>query len=755
MSHIMRKRALMVGAVAILALLGGCDVANAPYPAEDIAGNTFYTSFQEVHKYLDPVSSYSVPETVWMYATYEPLLGYHYLKRPYTQVGLTAVDVPLPHFLDKDGKPLPDNAPDEQVATSVYTIKIKPNLKYQPHPAFAKDAAGHDLYQNLKPADIDGKHTPWDFPLDKAASSTREVTADDYVYQIKRLASPWVPTPSPIYSTMSQYIVGLHDLGEKLKAEHDAEVAKHDARDSYLPWHDLRQDTLSGVRALDAKTLEIKINGKYPQIKYWMAMTFFVAMPWEADKFYAQRGMADNSITLNNWPVGTGPYMLKDEGPSQYVMVRNPNYRDERYPNEGMPGDREHGWLDDAGKRLPFLDKLVFNLEKEREPEMAKFMQGYYDNPDISRNDIGFDLLKEQMDQSGRYRLIKDHGIQIIPIVDPNNWYIGFNWLDPVVGKGATPEQQERNRKLRMALSIATDWEEWNAIFFDNYGPSEVAMSPIPAGLFGYKTGREGMNPYTHEWKDGHAVRRSLDEAKKLLAEAGYPDGRDAKTGKPLLLFYDSSGVEPTYQARLDWQVKQYKKLGVQLEIRAADFNRFQERVLKGNEQIYFWGWNADYPDPEDYLMLLAGPQGKVKYQGENTSNYENAEYDKLYDKMKVLPDGPERMAVIDKMVEILRHDAIWSFGFIPGSTGMYQPWLHNAKPTGVINNKMQYLRVDGPMRARLVAQWNKPKVWPVGVGAILFVLLLVPCWRLYKRREAASARVTRIAVASNSKGNI
>jgi ABC-type transport system substrate-binding protein len=750
MSQISRRSAALAGGLVLAATLGGCEVANQPYPADEIAGNTFYTSFQEVHKYLDPVSSFSVPETPWLNATYEPLLGYHYLKRPYTLQGLTAEDVPTPHYLDKDGKPLPDNAPDDQVATSVYTFKIKSGLKYQPHPAMAKDAAGHFLYQDLKPDDLAGKHTPWDFPLDKAATSTREVTAGDYVYEMKRMASPWVTTPSPIYSQMTQYIVGLKEFGDRLKLQHDAEAAKLDARDSFLPWHDLRNDELSGVHALDDKTLEVRIIGKFPQIKYWMALPFFAAVPWEAEKFYSQRGMSDHSITLNNWPIGTGPYMLAEQGPSRYVFVRNPNFRDERYPSEGMPGDRERGLLDDAGKRLPFMDKLVFNLEKEREPEMAKFMQGYYDTPDISRNDVGFELLKEQMDQSGRSQLIKDHHIGIVPLVDPNNWYVGFNWLDPVVGKGDTAERQERNRKLRQALSIATDWEEWCAIFFDIYGPAVPAMSPIPAGLFGYKEGQAGMNPVTHEWKDGRAVRRPLDEAKKLLAEAGYPDGRDAKTGQPLVLFYDSSGVEPTFQARLDWQVKQYKKLGIQPEIRAADFNRFQERMLKGNAQIYFWGWQADYPDPEDYLQLLTTAQGKVKFQGENASNYSNPEYDKLYDRMKVLPDGPERMVVIDKMVDILRRDSPWSFGLIPGSAGIYQPWLHNAKPTGVINDKMKYMRVDGAARERLVEEWNHPRAWPVGVGAVLFILLLLPARRLFKRREAASARISRMAAASS-----
>lgn len=744
------RRLLTLCCLPVLLLPAACDVANQPYQEAQVSGNVLFSSFQERPKYLDPVSSYNLNETPWTYAAYEPLLHYHYLKRPYTLEGLTATEVPSARYLDKDGRELPDNAPFDQVATSVYTIKLKPGIRYQPHPAFARDAAGKYLYQDLSPAQIDGKHSILDFPLEGAASSTRDATAEDYVYQIKRLASPWVATPSPIYNLLNQYIVGLKDLGDRLKTEHDAAVAQRGPRDHYLPWHDLRQEPLSGVKALDDRTLEVRVIGKYPQIKYWMAMTFFVPIPWEADRFYAQRGMADNSLSFNSWPVGTGPYMLTEQNANRYVMKRNPNYRDERYPSEGMPGDKERGWLADAGQRLPLTDELHFYLEKEREPEISKLMQGYYDLPDLSRIDIAFALLNEQQDQTGRAALMKDHGLQLIPTLEPTNWYIGFNMLDPVVGKGATPEQEVRNRKLRQAISIAVNWEEFGPIFFDKMGPSEAAMSPIPPGLFGYRSGQAGINPITHTWQDGRAQRRPLEEAQRLLAEAGYPGGRDAVTGKPLILFLDSNGNGPNYQGEIDWRSKQFAKLGIQIEARGNDYNRFQDRMLKGNAQIYFWGWFSDYPDPENYLFLLTTSQGKVKNEGENASNYSNPEYDQLYDQMKALPDGPERQKVIDRMVDIVRVDAPWSFGVFPGSVGIYQAWVHNAKPTAVIQDKAKYLRVDGALRASKLAGWNQPKAWPLAVGLPVLVLLLWPAWRLYRRREAANARVSRMAVAAS-----
>ena len=151
--------AMAAAGLAVLMLPAGCRVANQPYASDDIAGNVFYTSFQERPKYLDPASSYNLNETPWVYSIYEPLLGYHYLKRPYTLEGRSAEDVPAPRYLDADGNALPDDAPTEAIKLSVYTFRIKPGTRYQPHPALAKDAAGRFLYQDLTPDQLKGRYS--------------------------------------------------------------------------------------------------------------------------------------------------------------------------------------------------------------------------------------------------------------------------------------------------------------------------------------------------------------------------------------------------------------------------------------------------------------------------------------------------------------------------------------------------------------------------------------------------------------------
>ena len=189
---------------------------------------------------------------------------------------------------------------------------------------------------------------------------------------------------------MADYIVGLKEYGDKI-VEADKAMRKGMApTDRDLPFLDFRQYSFAGAEALDKHTLRIRVIGKYPQFKYWLAMTFFSPIPWEAEKFYAQPGMAAKNLTLNYWPVGTGPYMLTEYVENRrHVLERNPNFHGELYPCEGEPGDKEKGYLADCGKALPFVDKVVFDIEKEGVPLQAKFLQGYYDSPAVERLDYG------------------------------------------------------------------------------------------------------------------------------------------------------------------------------------------------------------------------------------------------------------------------------------------------------------------------------------------------------------------------------
>jgi ABC-type transport system substrate-binding protein len=706
------------------ALLAACDGEpwNAPYPAADAASNTLYTSFSERPKHLDPVQSYAENEFAFIANIYQPPLQYHYLKRPYELVPFGAEAVPRPAYLDAAGRVLPDSAPAERVAYSEYVIRIRQGVLYQPHPAFAKDGAGRPRYEALTADELRGIDTLADF----RHAGTRELEAADYVHQIKRLAHPRLH--SPILQLMAGYIVGLQELADTL------------ARDAAaLPAGaviDLTRYDLAGARVIDRYTYAVRVRGKYPQFAYWLAMPFFAPVPPEADRFYGQPGLAQKNITLDWYPVGTGPYMLTVNNPNrQMILERNPNYRGEVYPSEGEPEDAARGLLRDAGKPLPFIDKVVFSLEKEQIPYWNKFLQGYYD-----ASGIGSDTFDQAVQFSGQgdVTLTEDmerRGIRLQTSLATTVFYLGFNMLDPVVGDAAG----ERARKLRLAVSIAVDQEELISIFRNGRGvPSH---GPIPPGIFGYREAdAAGINPYVYEWRDGAAQRRSLEHAKKLLAEAGYPNGRDAKTGQPLLLHLDTTSSGADSKARLDWYVRQFAKLGIQLVIRATDFNRLQDKLRRGTAQLYFLGWNADYPDPENFLFLFHGPQGRAKTQGENASNYSNPEYDRLFERMKHMANGAERQAIIDRMVELLRHDAPWVWSFFPKDYTLHHGWVHNRKPNQMANNGLKYQRLEPALRAQKRREWNPPVLWPLGVLIALLALGTWPAVAAFRRRERRTA---------------
>ncbi len=728
---------------ACLLMLSGCgDVLNNPHPIGSEKTNTLYVPFTERSpKYLDPTSSYSNDETPFTFQVYEPLYAYHFLKRPYELQGRAAETVATPRYLDKSGQPLPDDIDGESVAETVFDIKIRPGIKYAPHPAFAKKANGEFAYHAMSRVDIQDKFRIGDF----AETGTRELVADDFVYAIRRLATPRVKSGS--FSSMADYIVGLKEYGEKI-IEIDKALRKDlppTARD--LPFLDFRQHAFPGAEAINKHTLRIRIKGKYPQFKYWLAMTFFSPIPWEAEVFYAQPGMVEKNLSLNYWPVGTGPFMMTEFVENRrHVMVRNPNFHGELYPCEGEAGDKAAGYLDDCGKTIPFVDKVVFDIEKEGVPLQAKFLQGYYDSPAIARLDYGTNLIVAMGDSKEKDAEFRAKGIKLPTTVEANVWYLGFNWLDPLVGKGDTPEQMTRNRKLRQALSIALDWEEYIAIF--ERGQGVPAHGPVPPSLFGYRDdGPAAFNPVVYK-KDveGKPVRRSLDEAKQLLAEAGYPDGRDAKSGKPLVVNFDYlSSPTPGAKATLDWYTKQFAKLGIQLEVRATDYNRFQDKINRGSVQIYYWGWLADYPDAENFLFMLYGPNARALTggNGANSSNYQSPEFDRLFQKMKFLEDGPEKQELIDQMIRVVQNDAVWSFGHFPTSAAAYHQWVFNGKPTQIIRNHIGYLRLDPALRATQVAAWNKPVWWPIPLIVLALVAAIVPAWFAWRRRERETAART------------
>ncbi len=656
-----------VGCAALCVAIASC--TNNPYPDSDAGVKVRYLRLAGPPKTLDPAVSYNAADHAILANVYETLLEYHYLKRPYTLMPGLAEAVP-------EARPLEDG----RVA---YRFTLRPGMRYQEDPCF----------------DPEGR-TPMD----------REIVAADIAFQLMRIADP--STISPVVATFSK-IDGFEAFSNRLVALRESDPAFGEKR------IDVQYAQAEGVEGLVVRgkhELEVVLSEPYPQLLYWFAMHFTAPVPWEAIDYYDGR---DGRPFFKEHPVSTGPFQLtRYEKHSRVVLERNPNWYGALhpewrapgtiYPTEGEPGDAEKGLLDPkyTGKPLPFLERIEFRMEKEDIPGFNKFLQGYYDASGIIQESFDQAVTEGDLSPSMAAR-----GMQLAKSVDPDIFYIGFNMNDRVVGAQAG----ERGRKLRQAMSLAIDAVEYARIFQNGRGVP--AQSPVPPGIFGYDP--DYVNPY-----------RTLDteRAKTLLAEAGYAGGIDPETSRPLRLSFDTG--DPSTRGRLRFQffVDAWRRLGVDVELNATNYNRFQDKVRDGAHQIYMWGWIADYPDPENFLFLLWGPNASSENPGApNTSNFSHPRFDALFPLMKDMPSGSERHAAIREMIAILEHERPWIELFHREAYALYHGWIANVKPAGISLPASKYVDIDPDLRHRNRLAWNEPVLWPLWAMAILFVVVVTP----------------------------
>ncbi|MCX7819785.1 MAG: ABC transporter substrate-binding protein [Kiritimatiellae bacterium] len=706
-----RWAGIAAGAVVIAAtglVLSRCD--NSPHPPEEEGTATLYFAVGAPFNKLDPATSYYSHEAEVVDNVYEPPFEYHHLRRPYQLQPLAAAEMPSPVFRAADGRVLEGDPPPEDVARVEYTIRIRPGMFYADHPCFATNAAGEPMYRGVRARDVRRWRTPCDFPV----LGTREVVAADYVRGLRRLADPRLPCP--VYATFKRAILGFGEYSDALARELAAERARRaaegagedeDRRPIVL---DYLATPCAGIEVIDRYTFRLVLARKYPQILYWLAMHFAAPIPEEALRFYAEPAIAARQMDLNRWPVGSGPFFVRHCDPDRRIVLqRNPRYRGGVYPSDGAPGDREAGLLDDAGRPIPFLDRVAIVVERESIPAWNKFLQGYYDytyvTPEVFEQTI-------QMSGSGEAILsdrMRARGIRLHSSVAAAIYWVGFNMADPVIGG-----LNERAAALRRAISTALDYNEYLDIFFNGQGRS--AQGPIPPGIFGALEGEAGVNRWTDRWDPvgRRPVRRPIEEARQWMAQAGWPDGR-GPDGRPLVLHLDHAlAGEPSFVAVFEWMRGRLRQLGVELRERGTDLSRYRDKLERGHFQLFRQGWFADYPDPENFLFLFYGPNAKLRSGGANICNYENPEYDRLFERMEGMRDGPERAAMVSNMVEILRRDAPMCWGFHPTFYVLSHSWHRNGKPREMTHNTLKYQRVDAAERARRRREWNRPVVAPV-----------------------------------------
>ena len=662
-----RRRSLASGLLAFGLCLGAC--TNNPYPDADQYRKTYYSAYGEAPRTLDPAVAYNVSAHAIIGNVYETLLEYHYLLRPYTLIPGIAREIPRPEP-GEDGE-------------RVYRFRLRPGLVYQEDDCFELDGPG---------------------------VRSREVTAADIAFELARLADPAVN--SPVTDPFSN-ILGFREFRHRLQElrEREPQLQHRPIREQYA-----RAGGIEGVRLRGDYELEIVLARPYPQILYWFAMPFTSPVPWEAVQYYdGQHGRP----RFADHPVGSGPYRLaRYDKQFRIVLERNPEWYGSRhpewhapgavYPARGEAGDAERGLLDPqvVGRPLPFLERIELWREKESIPRFNKFLQGYYDAQG--------NIVKESFDkviQNDRLSPeMAARGIVLEKSVSPGVFYLGFNMTDPVVGAPAG----ERGRKLRQAMSLAVDSGEWIRLFLNSRGVP--AQSPLPPGIFGYEEGYR--NPYR---------RVDLDRARHLLAEAGYPHGVDPATGKPLRLTFDTYLLSSQQRLQDEYFVKSWRRIGIDVQVAGTTYNQFQQKVANGAYQIFQWGWQADYPDPENFLFLLTCDMRRSSGGGPNTSNFCDPRYDALFARMRVRENDQERLEVIRQMRRLLEEERPWIELFHREDYALYHGWLRQVKPFGMSYPMLKYRDIDVDLRARRRREWNRPVLWPAWALLGMAVALTLP----------------------------
>ena len=434
----------------------------------------------------------------------------------------------------------------------------------------------------------------------------RELVAADYIYTLKRFADP--ANKSPGWSSVEEMgLVGLKALR--------TDALKNRSAFDY-------DRAIPGLRALDRYTLQFRLEGPRPRIHEDMAdASLYGAVAREVVEAYGEQ--------LAAHPVGTGPLRLKSwRRSSRIVLERNPGYRERFYEDEANPGtDDSEGQALLArfkGRRLPLIDEVELSIIEEQQPRWLSFLS---EEADFCER-VPAEFITDAMPNGKVAPNLARRGMQGFRVVGPEGTLTVYNMEHPVIG-GYTPEKVA----LRRAINLAVDVER--EIRIVRRSQAIPAQSPVVPHTTGYDP------DYKSEMSDHDPAR-----AMALLDMYGYVDRngdgyRELPDGSPLVIERRSQSDSEYRQLDALWQ-KNLKAVGIRVEIKIAQWPQNLKAAQAGDFMVWPVGSSASQPDGLGALQRLYGPSSG----GANLSRFKLPAFDMLYDRMKRLPDGPEREAL-------------------------------------------------------------------------------------------------------------
>jgi ABC-type transport system substrate-binding protein len=486
----------------------------------------------------------------------------------------------------------------------------------------------------------------------------RELVAEDFVYSMKRVYDPrW---KSPNYQQLATYKI---ESLEKLR------------EDAIKSGHFDYQTPVEGIRALDRYTWQVKVGVPSPRfvIEIYSDSSNLGVMAREVVEKYA------DDITAH--PVGTGPYMLEDwVHSSKIVLVKNPNYRTDIFhidPTPDYPGSTEAAARFN-GKPMPFIDRIEISIIDESQPRWLSFLNGEQDlswpvPPDLvslafPNNKLAPNLAKKKLNY---WR-----------VIDMRSFLFFFNMDDKLVG-GYTPEKVA----LRRAIGLGLNAPSIIANVYRYQGTP--ASSLIVPGQYG-----EAPNTRSEMAEYDPAKANAILDTYGYLPRHG-DRWRDMPDGSPLVVHYSTNPTQ-IYRSIDEIIKKSFDQLNIRIEFKTAIWPQLLEEAQQGTFQTWYLGLSAATVDPTDGLQLGYGPAKG----GNNLSRFDLPEYNQLYDQQSAIPDGVERLAVIQKMTELMNAYMPYKFLFNPDSVYMSYPWLKGWYRDPLLQDWFRYVDIDSAEQA-------------------------------------------------------
>lgn len=490
----------------------------------------------------------------------------------------------------------------------------------------------------------------------------RELVASDYVYSIKRMLDPKVKAQWQFL--FDGKLVG----GDELVAE-----AKRTEKFDY-------DKPIPGLEAPDPYTLIIRLKAPDYNLNYILAMPPTAAVAREVVEYYGP--------AYGSHPVGTGPYKLVDwRRASRIVLEANPEYREEYFHSIGSDDPKDQAIIEHLkGKRLPLIHRLEIYVVEEEQPRWLAFLNADYDYI----RPVPTPFIDTAMPGGKLAPTLAKLGMQVRP--DEIAWltYTTFNMVEKINGRvnvvgGYTPERIALRRAISMAYPIQDE------IRVVEKNQAIAAYSPIAPGMTGYVAERPDSLDYNPA------------KAKALLDMFGYIDRdgdgwRDMPDGSPLVIEHAGT-PDLRYRTRNELWRRAMDAIGIRMTFdKVMKLPDLRGEAQEGKIQMFSYGWIADFPDGENFLQLFS----TKSIGGSNYTMFSMTEYDAMHERIKVMPDSPERTALYQKMVRLLWVYNPWRVNTLKQGTILIQPWVIGYKKHPFGHAPWRYLDIDLQKQAAL-----------------------------------------------------